>query len=182
MQTPLVFSITIQKKNLSVENDLSIYKPHNMYFIWIVWLFLSKNLNIYYYFFSFINDENYRRVIFNFAKAVLTDVNYVTINSAQKSIIKKCNFHKFKDPIVYLPKLHNWRKILSNFYCSSTIFFSFLEHSDLSKSERYNHAYAVCNIYAFEAKKNPKPYNFLKILYKFNRFIRWDSYFRSSFT
>ena len=32
-------------------------------------------------------------------------------------------------------------------------FFSFLEHSDLSKSERYNHAYAVCNIYAFEDKK-----------------------------
>ena len=52
------------------------------------------------------------------------------------------------------------------------LFFSFLEHSDLSKSERYNHAYAVCNIYAFEDKKNPKPYNFLKILYKFNRFIR----------
>ena len=161
MQTPLVFSITIQKKNLSVENDLSIYKPHNMYFIWIVWLFLSKNLNIYYYFFSFITDENYRRVIFNFAKAVLTDVNYVTINSAQKSIIKKCNFHKFKDPIVYLSYLIEGK---SYPIFIVVLFFSFLEHSDLSKSERYNHAYAVCNIYAFEDKKNPKPYNFLKIL------------------
>ena len=95
----LVFSLTIKKKkitifylckskqcgnsaqNFSVENDL-VFTNHIIFH-----LDCQKNLDIYYYFY-FINDENYRRVIFNFAKAVLTDVNYVTINSAQKSIKK----------------------------------------------------------------------------------------------
>ena len=92
----LVGRTSLYEKDVTVMKML--FTNHILIFHLNCLIILSKNLNIYYYFFSFINDENYRRVIFNFAKAVLTDVNYVTINSAQKSVIKKCNFHKFKDP------------------------------------------------------------------------------------